>query len=53
MVGKDGEWVLKGRQKISSIFQMVLKKRLLMKPLMEILARLGDRRDDTVSNTRW
>lgn len=52
MVGKGGEWVLKVRQKISSISQMVLMKRFLMRPLREILVRLRDRRDGRVWNMK-
>lgn len=46
-------WVLKGRQKKSSMFQMVLMKRFLMRPLKEILVRLRDRRDGKMWNKKW
>lgn len=52
MVEKCGEWVLKERQKKSSMFQMVLMKSFLMRPLAEILARLRDRRDGRVWNEK-
>ena len=42
MVEKGGVLFLKDKQKIPGIFQMVLMKRLLMRTITEISARLRD-----------